>query len=225
MPRCGRRAGPPGTFIRRRTGRAAASMYRATAAARGSRYPGRDFPGRPAASDLPWRLPRRSASTRSSMHRTADCTAPTMPGAAGSWSPTTSGSGSAAGISAASPSSRRMPTWSMPATRRSIARPTAAIASYPSRARRGAMITIRCGSIRRPRRDASSASTRARSCRSTAARPGARGSTSQPASSITSPPIRDFRTGCTARSRTRERQPCRAARTGSMRSTSPSSTS
>ncbi len=42
--------------------------------------------------------------------------------------------------------------------------------SRPSRARRAATTTTRCGSIRRPRSAASSASTRARSSRSTAAR-------------------------------------------------------
>ena len=57
--------------------------------------------------------------------------------------------------------------------------------SFPSRARRGATTITSYGSIRTIPRGGSSASTRARSSRSTAVRPGAPGTTSPPASSIT----------------------------------------
>src|ERR1043166_9515918 len=69
----------------------------------------------------------------------------------------------------------------------------------------GGTIRRRCGSIPPTASASSSGTIRARSCRSTAGTPGARGTTNRPSRSTTSPPTIRSRTGSTPRSRTRAR--------------------
>ena len=107
-PRCGRHAGRPGMSTRRRTGPAAGSTRRRTAG-KLDRPAGHGLPDVPAASGSPSHPRCRSESSRSSTRPTAGSTAPTTAAELERVSDDRA-SGSAAGISAVSPSTRAMQT-------------------------------------------------------------------------------------------------------------------
>src|ERR1044072_4996561 len=161
--RAGGRGGRRGPSTPPRAAPARGSTSRPTAASTGRSSPATALPRRPVASASRWRRASPRACTRWSTPTRAGATAPTIAAHTGGGPAPTRGSGSAAGISAASPWSRRTPTWSTCATRSSSARRTAVRPSRPSKATPRATTSTRCGSIRRTRRAACWARTRARS--------------------------------------------------------------
>ena len=147
--RSGRRGARRGASIRRRTGRAAVCSSRPTAAITGRRSPATAFRRSRGASASPSRRRSRSASTRSSTRsRRRHVSLRRRRRELDARQQRSRASGGAAGTSAGSPSSRRTPTSSTPATSTSIARPTAARTSCRSKARRAATTITSSGSIR-----------------------------------------------------------------------------
>ena len=116
-------------------------------------------------------------------------------------------------ISPASRRTRAIATSRMPRIPRHGVRPTAARRGPRSKARRAATTITPCGSTRRTRASSRSASIKARRSPSTAARPGAAGTTSRRGSSTTSSRTTAFRIASSARNRRAAAPKFRAAAT------------